>query len=325
MERQETAPTFDAAEARQFAADALKACLAGDEDRAVALYRRCVLPEVGAKLGLVLHLRMLENAGRMQVARWLRARMFAKGNDIALAAASPDMPAGQIAAEYEGFFARGIGNTAMITGYIAALGRLGAEDRVAQFFASDLLLQQCRIGDAAAVADALLEAEPTLEHGHYTITHETSYLHGFERRGQAVYDALMAEIREAVAEYLAHWAASDHILAPLVPRDFTIKSWAMIARAGGHNRHHIHPYGWATSVYYPLGLPAAREGGELRIGGWQNPPPPGWPDMVITPEPGLLVIMPSWYVHWTEPMGVDAPRIAIATDIVAPLPEALVT
>lgn len=58
-------------------------------------------------------------------------------------------------------------------------------------------------------------------------------------------------------------------------------------------------------------------GGQLRVGGWEDPAPPGWPDESIAPEPGLLVVLPSWYVHWTEPTGAEGPRLAITTEAVA--------
>lgn len=308
---------FDLPGAKAKAADALRLCLAGDESAGLALYRGCVLPELAAELGLVLHARMIEAAGHGGTAEELRRMLFLKGNDISLASASPDPSPEAAVAEYEGFFARGIGNAVMVGGYIRALGLLGRTERVAEIFDAERLIHQVRIGDPEAVARAVLEAEAGYKKGTMTVTHNTSYLTRFERQGNAVYDALTARCRAEIAGYFARWAASDHPLAHLVPKDFVLSSWAMIARADGHNVRHVHPYGWATSVYYPVGLPEGSVGGKLHIGGWQDPPPPGWPDAAITPEPGLLVVLPSWVVHWTEPTGVEGTRIAIATDVVA--------
>ena len=61
-------------------------------------------------------------------------------------------------------------------------------------------------------------------------------------------------------------------------------------------------------------LPEGSVGGQLRIGGWEDPAPPGWHDLEIVPEPGLLAIFPSWYVHWTQPTQAPGPRMSIAFD-----------
>jgi hypothetical protein len=35
----------------------------------------------------------------------------------------------------------------------------------------------------------------------------------------------------------------------------------------------------------------------------------------ITPEPGLLVIFPSWHWHHTVPFSSDQPRLSLAFDL----------
>lgn len=308
---------LDVEEARRRTAEGLRLCLAGDEAAGIALYHGCLLPEVAGQLGLMVHLRMMEGAGRSAAAAQLRAMMLRKGNDISYAAVAPDAAPEDVVREYEAWFARGMGNAVMIEGYLRALHRLGRTDRVVEMFDTGRLLHRVRIGDHEAVARTLLEAEPGLTYGSETITRQMRYVHRIERMGNPVYDALFAGIRAEIAAHCARWAASDHPLAPLVPRDFTMKAWAMIARAEGHNVRHVHPYGWVTAIYYPLALPEGSTGGQLRVGGWEDPAPPGWPDASIAPEPGLLVILPSWYVHWTEPTGAEGPRLAITTEAVA--------
>lgn len=44
--------------------------------------------------------------------------------------------------------------------------------------------------------------------------------------------------------------------------------------------------------------------------------PAGWPDAKIRPEADLLVIMPSWYVHWTEPLERPGLRLSVAIDAI---------
>ena len=308
---------LDVEEARRRTADGLRLCLAGDEAAGIARYHGCLLPEVAGKLGLNVHLRMMEGAGKAGAAERLRGMMLRKGNDITYAAVAPDASPEAIVAEYEDWFARGMGNAVMIEGYIRALGRLGQTGRVEAMFDVARLLHCARIGDAEAVARTLLAAEPELIYGSETITRQMRYVHRVERMGNPVFDALLVEIRSEIAAHCARWSASDHPLAQLVPDEVTIRAWAMIARAEGHNVRHVHPYGWVTAIYYPLGLPEGSVGGQLRVGGWEDPAPPGWPDVSITPEPGLLVILPSWYVHLTEPTGAEGPRLAITTEAIA--------
>jgi hypothetical protein len=93
--------------------------------------------------------------------------------------------------------------------------------------------------------------------------------------------------------------------------------WGLISRGEGYNIRHIHHRGWATGIYYPLGVPPDRPGGELRIGcpARLRETSPGWPDAEIRPEPGLLVLMPSFYTHWTVPLGRPGLRMSVAFDL----------
>jgi hypothetical protein len=308
---------MDLDEATRTAAEGLRLCLEGDEAGGLKLYRTCALPRLLGRLPLGLHAQMIEDAGHGDAASALRALTLEHGGDLAWrAAVRPGTSPEVIATEYEGFFARGLANPAMVGGYVEALTSLGRADEVAALFDAERLIHQVRIGAADAVAAALLKAEDGLEYGSRQITHGMRYLLGVEQLRLPVFDALLAECRAETLAYFERWAESDHPLAQLVPRDFTIAAWAMVSRAEGYNSRHRHPVGWATGVYYPAGLPEGSTGGSLRIGGWSDPPPPGWPSASIRPEPGLLVLIPSWYVHWTEPTGAEDARLAIAFDAV---------
>lgn len=300
--------------AQRDAAEALRLCLAGDETAGIARYRACVAPGLSEKLRLGLHAATIENAGHRQAAETLRRIVIAQGGDLARASARPNAAPEQAVEEYEAWFARGLGNAAMVNGYVRALAALGRTERVAEIFDAERLIHVARIGDPRAVARTMLEREADFEAGSIQITHHMRYLLKLEQREE--YAALIAACRAEIAGYFARWAASGHPLANLVPRDFAVSAWAMIARAEGYNARHQHPYGLATGVYYPAGLPEGSLGGQLRIGGWEDPPPSGWPSVSITPEPGLFVLIPSWYVHWTDPIGVEGERLAITVDAV---------
>jgi hypothetical protein len=95
----------------------------------------------------------------------------------------------------------------------------------------------------------------------------------------------------------------------------------MISHGDGYNVPHIHPKGWITGVLYIAGPNRAEAGnsspGALRVG---SPPSvvgsAGWPDITVAPAPGTLVLMPSYYTHWTVPLGRPGLRIAIAFDVI---------
>ena len=135
--------------------------------------------------------------------------------------------------------------------------------------------------------------------------------------------ATLAEIDRRVAHYIANWTQGDHVISRWVPRTFKVSAWAMISHGDGYNVPHIHHEGWISGVLYVAGPDRADAGdsspGALRIG----PPPDvvesaGWPDITVTPAPGTLVLMPSYYTHWTVPLGRPGLRIAIAFDVIGP-------
>ncbi|MGH8145031.1 MAG: putative 2OG-Fe(II) oxygenase [Rhodanobacteraceae bacterium] len=98
--------------------------------------------------------------------------------------------------------------------------------------------------------------------------------------------------------------------------------WSVRLRPGGFHVSHYHPAGWISSACY-LHLPAAvtRHGGE----GWLKFGEPAFatratlgPEYFIKPEPGLLVLFPSYMWHGTVPFSGDTEecRLTIAFDVV---------
>jgi hypothetical protein len=84
----------------------------------------------------------------------------------------------------------------------------------------------------------------------------------------------------------------------------------------------MHPSAWLSGVYYVVCPNVARAPGSRR--GWLLIEPPaqhgvsagmGWRARTVAPEPGTLVLMPSYFFHGTRPMKVDEERICIAFDV----------
>lgn len=96
--------------------------------------------------------------------------------------------------------------------------------------------------------------------------------------------------------------------------------WSVWLQPGGFHIDHVHPDGWLSSAFY-VELPSAIDGGSRE--GWirfgesgirvdPHQPAQHW----VRPEPGMLVLFPSYMWHGTIPFSGDEPRLTIAMDIV---------
>ena len=102
----------------------------------------------------------------------------------------------------------------------------------------------------------------------------------------------------------------------------SVSGWAAICRTGAYHAPHSHPDSAWSGVYYvdidmdskdwPLG-------GVLEFldprGGAEAVTAPGDPygePFRVHPQPGLLVIFPSWLYHWVHPYRGQTPRVAIS-------------
>lgn len=133
--------------------------------------------------------------------------------------------------------------------------------------------------------------------------------------------AVRAMIEEGVARYIA--ALPDDPAHPFLrrkARGFAFSgSWSVRLHRGGHHTNHIHPEGWISAVYY-VALPDAVGDG---VQGWLKFGETGLNlgereqiARTVRPEPGLLVLFPSYYYHGTIPFIDERHRTTIAFDIV---------
>ena len=97
--------------------------------------------------------------------------------------------------------------------------------------------------------------------------------------------------------------------------------WSVRLRPGG-GRHvdHVHTRGWISSACYIALPPAVEEPGHQ---GWIKFGEPGVPtrptlqaEHYVKPEPGRLVLFPSYMWHGTVPFEGEAPRLTVAFDLV---------
>jgi hypothetical protein len=99
-------------------------------------------------------------------------------------------------------------------------------------------------------------------------------------------------------------------------------AWSVRLHPHGHHVNHIHPDGWLSSACY-IDLPALEDDGKHQ--GWIQFGEPGLltapklaAEHYVKPEPGLLVLFPSYMWHGTVPFEAQAgaTRLTIAFDVI---------
>jgi uncharacterized protein (TIGR02466 family) len=133
--------------------------------------------------------------------------------------------------------------------------------------------------------------------------------------------ALRRGLQKAVDEYRRQLPPPDsrHPLLRHRNRDLKIDgSWSVRLSSAGFHVPHLHPGGVLSSAFY-VRVPAldgeAREGW-LELG---RPPPDLQMDLeplaIVEPEPGNLVLFPSYLYHGTRPFSAGE-RLSVAFDVV---------
>ena len=108
------------------------------------------------------------------------------------------------------------------------------------------------------------------------------------------------------------------------PKHWTLSVWGVVMQGGGHQIPHIHPAAWLSGVYYAQ-LPdvtGARDSGKA---GWIEfgRPPEHFHNrtapetLSVQPEPGMMVLFPSYFYHHTVPFEASGTRVSIAFDLMA--------
>jgi hypothetical protein len=178
--------------------------------------------------------------------------------------------------------------------------------------------------------NASLGAE-LMAHKSVRAVHSTKATHGtgawiehLERCGGPIAQTLLVMIRTAVENYISdRHAFTDQPIMTQRPKNAELISWALEVHADGFQSPHIHPEGWISGVYY-VTVPTRQADGANYAGAIEfgllpfgerreTERTPRWRAM---PRPGLLLLFPSYYAHWTRPTGTDESRICVAFDVV---------
>ena len=131
--------------------------------------------------------------------------------------------------------------------------------------------------------------------------------------------AFFPTLRKTVARYIGDLGHGVDPLRSRIADDFSFSgAWSVRLRPGGHHANHIHPMGWISSACHLVTPPGLSTGHE----GWLNFGEPGIPtnpalpaQHYVKPEPGVLVLFPSYMWHGTEPFHGEGVRLTAAFDV----------
>lgn len=131
--------------------------------------------------------------------------------------------------------------------------------------------------------------------------------------------AFFQTIDKPIRDYMAAVGQGDDPLRARNTGAYRIQgSWSVRLRPNGFHADHIHSNGWLSSACH-IELPSA-VAGEGREGWLRFGAPPGLPNLAaehhVQPQPGTLVLFPSYMWHGTQPFGGEASRLTLAFDVV---------
>ncbi|MEO1661179.1 MAG: putative 2OG-Fe(II) oxygenase [Pseudomonadota bacterium] len=139
----------------------------------------------------------------------------------------------------------------------------------------------------------------------------------------AVINTYVQALHAPIQDYLSRIGRDPaHPTAARNRDTYTIKGiWSILLRGGGFHEPHVHPDGWISSAYY-VTVPAETKSAADRAGwiGFGTPPyklPEGAPETKwICPQPGRLVLFPSFLWHGTRPIADQAERLTAPFDLI---------
>ena len=207
-----------------------------------------------------------------------------------------------------------------VTALKAAAWRMAGDDRARRLYDYDRLVRTYRIAAPpgwSSLEAYLADLEQALDRLHGPLTHPVgqSLRHGSQTQ-RSLLDYPDPEIQALLQAIDAPVRA--HIAAIGEEGGYTVAgAWSVRLNRQGHHVDHVHPEGWLSSAFY-IRLPKApgREGW-IKFGEPGTPTVPALePEHWIAPEPGMLVLFPSFMWHGTAPFSSDGTRLTCAFDLV---------
>ncbi|NEX92809.1 putative 2OG-Fe(II) oxygenase [Caulobacter sp. 17J65-9] len=154
-----------------------------------------------------------------------------------------------------------------------------------------------------------------------------SLRHGTQTSGdisasdEPVLVALFKAFDTPIREYMAAVGQGPDPVRAVNTGDYAIAGgWSARLKPNGFHVDHIHPMGWLSSAFYvetpTEALDSPDREGWIRFGQPEMPlrnPLPA--EHYVRPEPGLLVLFPSYMWHGTVPFTTDEGRMTVAFDV----------
>lgn len=173
----------------------------------------------------------------------------------------------------------------------------------------------------------LADLKPALERLHPFRTHplDQSLRHGSQAshlpRADPAIAGLFQAIDGPIRRYIAALGKGRDLVRGRALDGYMVKgAWSVRLRSSGFHTDHVHPQGWLSSACY-IDLPRSVAGSAGREG-WIKFGEPGaatrpklGPEHFVEPEPGLLVLFPSYMWHGTVPFSGDQHRLTVAFDL----------
>lgn len=159
---------------------------------------------------------------------------------------------------------------------------------------------------------------------HQSVRHGTQVDHRMDARQDHPIRAFAQAIDGPVRRYLAALGKGNDPLRRRQTGDYRLSGlWSVRVGPGGNHLSHYHGKGWLSSACY-IQLPPSMDN-PVEGGGWLTfgEPAVSGPDRLeaeyfLRPQPGLLVLFPSWMWHGTRPFtgGAEDRRLTMAFDVV---------
>ncbi|WP_158879781.1 tetratricopeptide repeat protein [Rhodanobacter sp. L36] len=154
-----------------------------------------------------------------------------------------------------------------------------------------------------------------------SLRHGTETTEDLTRSADPVIQALFKAFDEPIREYLARIGHGNDPLRRRNRGNYRFNgSWSVRLRSSGYHNNHVHPRGWISSAFY-VDLPDNMNHASNNEGclAFAEPgivtTPPLHAEHVVRPQPGMLVLFPSYFWHGTVPFNSEQTRLTVAFDV----------
>ena len=176
------------------------------------------------------------------------------------------------------------------------------------------------LADLAAVLHVM---HPYAQHPfHQSLRNGSQTMQSITGATEPALQAFFQVIDKPIHEHIAWLGKGSDPLRIRNTGDYLIDgAWSVSLRSGGFHKDHFHPQGWLSSAFYvevpETALDAGDKQGWIRFG---RPPistnPPMEAGHEVRPQPGRLVLFPSYMWHGTVPFSTEERRLTIAFDVI---------